>query len=49
LEIVPVEMEGVFSWVLVVEHDVDHLVLFEDEGVGVYPVDGCVVGCDTSG
>ena len=35
LESVAVEMEGVFAGVEVVEDDLDDLVLFEDEGVGV--------------
>ena len=45
LEGVPVEMEGVFAGVGVVEDDVDDLVLGEDEGVGVDAVDGGVGGC----
>lgn len=49
LEGVAVEVEGVFAGVGVVEDDVDDLVFGEDEGVGVYAVDGGVVGGGAGG
>ena len=46
LEVVAVQVEGVFAWVVVVEDDFDGLVFGEDEGVGVGAVDvGDVCGC----
>ena len=49
LEVVAVEVEGVFAWVVVVEDDLDDLVLLEDEGVGVGGVDGGVEGGGAGG
>lgn len=48
LEVVAMEMEGVLSSVVVVQHNLDDLVLFEDEGVGVASVDDHV-GCGLVG
>ena len=42
LEGVAVEMEGVFAWVEVVEHNLDYVAFVEDEGVGVFAVDAAV-------
>ena len=44
LEGVAVEMEGMFSWVVAVEDDVDYLALFKDERVGVFGVDAGIGG-----
>jgi len=49
LEGVAVEVEWVFSGVVVVEDELDGLVLLEDEGVGVGAVDGDVVGSGAGG
>ena len=35
-------MKGVFAFVVIVEHNLDDLVLLEDEGVGVRPIDSGV-------
>ena len=44
LEIVAVEMEGVFTWVVVVEDDFDDFVMLENEGVGIDAIDCWVAG-----
>ena len=49
MKIVPVEMKGVFAWVVIIEHYIDNLVLLKNESVGVGGVDGCVIGCEASG
>jgi hypothetical protein len=42
LEIVPVQMKGMFSRIDVVDDDLDDLILLEDEWVGVRAIDGRV-------
>jgi len=42
LEVVPVEMERVLFGVVTVQDDLDHIALFQDEGVGVLAIDGGV-------
>jgi hypothetical protein len=44
LEVVAVEMEGVFAGVVIVDDDLDDFALLKDEGVGVCAVDGRVCG-----
>ena len=44
LEGVAVQVEGVTAGVVVVDDDVDDLVAFEDEGVGIGGVDGGIGG-----
>jgi hypothetical protein len=42
LEVVAVEVKGVFSRVVVIQNDLDDFVVAEDEGVGVDAVDAGV-------
>lgn len=39
----------ILSWVIVVEHDFDDLVLGQDKGIGVAAVDGRIGGVGASG
>lgn len=38
LEVVAVKMEGMLSWIVAVQHDLDDLIVWQDEGVRVAPV-----------